>query len=129
LPKTNAWLLSLSHNGGLLNLEGVSTDKETVSQFLTRLENAAYIDRNTVNLVRITQNMVINGIKLTRFAITARTVFPEPSIMDTGLSEFGLPSREEFGKAVTTAAPDLAAAVLGKAAEVATGKKGQKKSL
>lgn len=111
LPKTNAWLLSLSHNQGLLTLEGISTDKETVSQFLTNLEKAVYIDKRSVNLLEITQNMVINNVKLTKFKITARTTFPSPQILADGLPELGLPPKEDFIKAVEAAAPDLAAAL------------------
>jgi Tfp pilus assembly protein PilN len=101
LPKTNAWLVGLTHNGeGLMTLEGISTDKETVSQFLTSLENATYINRASVILVQISQDLVINGVKLTKFSINAKTNFPKPTILDSGLPEFGLPSREDFVKAV-----------------------------
>jgi len=113
LPKTNAWLVGLNHSGGLMSLEGISTDKETVSQFLTRLENAAYIDRSSVTLVQISQDLVINGIKLTKFSINARTSFPEPVILDLGLPEFGLPSREDFVKAVKAVDEKLAADLAG----------------
>ena len=103
LPKTNAWLLSLTHNNGQMSLEGISTDKETVSQFLTRLENATYIQKDSVILMQISQDMIINGIKLTKFSIMAQTAFPRPAIVDGGLPEFGLPSREEFIKIVSAA--------------------------
>ena len=109
LPKTNAWLVSLKHDKGQLSLQGISTDKETVSQFLTRLEGATYIERNSVTLVDITQNLVINGIKLTSFRINARTVFPDPAIISDGLPEFGLLSQAEFIKVVEAAAPNLVA--------------------
>jgi len=108
LPETKAWLVGLSHGGGLMSLEGIAADKETVSQFLTRLENAAYIDRASVTLVRISQDLVINGIKLTKFSINARTSFPRPSILDSGLPEVGLPSRNDFVKAVAAAGEKLA---------------------
>jgi len=107
VPKTNAWLLSLKHEKGAVVLEGISTDKDTVSEFHTRLENAEYILRQSVNLLEITQNTVINGVKLTKFKITANTVFPEPTVMEDGLAEFGLPSQETFIKVVGNAAPDL----------------------
>ena len=100
LPKNNAWLVGLNHSDGVMSLEGISTDKETVSQFLTRLENAAYIDRASVTLVQMSQDLVINGVKLTKFSVNARTSFPKPAILDRGLPEFGLPSRDEFLKAV-----------------------------
>ena len=100
LPKTNAWLVGLNHQGGALSLEGISTDKETISQFLTRLENAIYIDRASVELVQISQDLIINGIRLTRFSVKARTNFPQPGILSTGLPDYGLPSQEEFMKAV-----------------------------
>ena len=107
LPKENAWFLSLKHDKGVMTLEGISTDKETVSQFLTRLENAKYIERRSVNLLEIAQNLVINDIKLTRFKVNARTTFPQPTVMETGLPELGLPSRSEFLKLVEAAAPKL----------------------
>jgi len=116
LPKSDAWFLTLSHDKGLLTLEGISRDKETVSQFLKKMENASYIDRQTVYLLEIAQNMVINGIKLTKFKVTARTVFPYPQVINEGLPDFGLPSKEEFFKAVEAVAPDLVAS----AKEIAT---------
>ena len=109
LPKTNAWLVGLTHQGGVMSLEGISTDKETVSQFLTSLENAAYIDRASVILVQISQDLVINGVKLTKFSVNARTNFPAPRILNTGLPDYGLPSQEEFVKAVRTVDEKLAA--------------------
>ena len=109
LPNTNAWLVGLSHSDGLMSLEGISTDKETVSQFLTNLENAAYINRASVILVQMSQDMVINGVKLTKFSINAKTRFPKPAILDRGLPEFGLPSREDFVKVVQAADEKLAA--------------------
>ncbi len=108
LPQDNAWLLSLTHKEGALTIEGISKDKEIISQFLSRLESAKYIERNSVNLVEIAQNMVINQVSLTRFKISAQTVFPQPTVLDAGLPEQGLPSREEMLKAVKAAAPNLA---------------------
>ncbi|MDR1045927.1 MAG: PilN domain-containing protein [Candidatus Adiutrix sp.] len=107
LPNTNAWLLSLKHNQGDLTLEGLSTDKDTVSTFHTRLENAAYIDRESVALIEITQDMAIRNYKLTKFLIRAKTSFPQPTIIEEGLPAAGLPSRGDFFKAVEAAAPDL----------------------
>jgi Tfp pilus assembly protein PilN len=123
LPKTNSWLVSLNHSGGVMSLEGLSTDKETVSQFLTRLENASYIDRASVTLVRISQDLVINGIKLTKFSINARTNFPRPAILDNGLTEYGLPSREDFLKVVKAVDEKLAEGLEG-APPAASGRRG-----
>ncbi|UQZ89188.1 hypothetical protein C4J81_08245 [Deltaproteobacteria bacterium Smac51] len=109
LPQGSAWLLNLTHNKGLLTIEGISKDKEVISQFLSKLEGATYIDRNSVNLMEIAQNMVINQVSLTRFKITAQTVFPEPVVLDEGMPELGLPSREEMIKVVEAAAPNLVA--------------------
>ena len=109
LPKTNAWLMSLSHTGGALSIEGISTDKETVSQFLTKLESATYIVHDSVTLVQISQDLVINGIKLTKFSIRARTSFPQPDVLNKGLPEFGLPTRDDFAKAVKAVDEKLAA--------------------
>jgi len=117
LPKSDAWLLSLSHDKGQLTLEGISRDKEPVSQFLKKMENATYIDRQSVYLVEIAQNMVINGIKLTKFKITAKTVFPYPQVIDEGIPDFGLPSREDFFKAVEAVAPELVTAAKANAAK------------
>jgi Tfp pilus assembly protein PilN len=109
LPKTNAWLVSLSHSGGVVSLEGISTDKETVSQFLTKLESATHIDRASVNLLQVSQDLVINGVKLTKFSINARTRFPQPEVLSAGLPEFGLPSRDDFARAVKAVDERLAA--------------------
>lgn len=108
LPQDNAWLLSLTHKAGALTIEGISKDKEIISQFLSRLENADYIEPSSVNLLEIAQNMVINQVSLTRFKISAQTVFPQPAVLDGGLPELGLPSRAEMLKAVKAAAPNLA---------------------
>ena len=107
IPGSNAWLLSLKHNHGVLTLEGLSTDKDTVSTFHTRLENAAYINRESVALVEIKQDMAIKNYKLTKFLINARTSFPQPTIIEEGLPEAGLPSQADFFKVVEAAAPDL----------------------
>jgi Tfp pilus assembly protein PilN len=123
LPKTNAWLVGLTHQGGLMSLEGIATDKETVSQFLTNLDNAAYIDRASVTLVQISQDLVINGIKLTKFSLNARTNFPSPTILDTGLPEFGLPSRDEMIKAVRNVDEKLAADLTDEAPPAAAGRR------
>jgi len=107
VPTDSSWLLSLDHSTDVLTLEGLSKDKEVVSQFLTRLESATYIDRPTVTLVEIAQNVEINNIKLTKFKIMANTKFPQPDVVVKGMPDFGLPSQEEFLKAVGEAAPDL----------------------
>ena len=108
LPQDNAWLLSLNHNEGSLTIEGISKDKEIISQFLARLESARYIEPSSVNLLEIAQNMVINKVSLTRFKISAQTVFPQPTVLDGGLPGLGLPSRTEMLEAVKAAAPNLA---------------------
>ena len=109
IPKTNAWLRSLKHDKGQLILDGIATDKETVSRFLTKLEGASYIERRSVTLLEVSQNLVLNGITLTNFRITASTVFPDPTIVTEGMPDFGLLSQEEFLKIVEAAAPDLVA--------------------
>ena len=116
LPRDNAWFLSLNHNNGLLTIEGISKDKEIISQFLSKLEGARHIRRESVNLMEIAQNMVINRVSLTRFRITAQTAFPQPLVMDEGLPELGLPSREKMIEAVRAAAPDLAAGLIAQVA-------------
>lgn len=121
LPRDNAWLLSLNHGKGLLTIEGISKDKEIISQFLSRLEKAEYIAGQSVNLVEIAQNMVINQVSLTRFKINAQSRFPQPKVLDEGLQDLNLPSREELLKAVEAAAPNLVAGLKGESA--ADGKK------
>jgi len=113
LSNANAWLVGLEHSDGLMSLEGLSTDQEAVSRFLTSLENADHIDRASVTLVRISQDLVINGVKLAKFSINARTNFLPPAILDSGLPEFGLPSREEFARAVRAVDEKLAADIMG----------------
>jgi len=121
LPKSDAWFLGLSHNSGALTLEAISRDKEVVSQFLKKLEDATYINKQSVNLLEITQNMVINGIRLTKFRVTAKTAFPSPKIIEEGIPEFGLPSKAEFIKVVEAVAPDL----VGSPAAAKSGKRGR----
>lgn len=106
LPKTNSWLLSLRNNNNSVSIEGIATDKETVSQFLTKLEKAKYL--HDIRLLDITQNIVINNIKLTKFRIEAIANFPQPAIIKQGFPESGLPSSEDFIKVVKAAAPNLA---------------------
>jgi hypothetical protein len=125
LPKTNAWLVSLSHSGGVVSLEGISTDKETVSQFLTKLESATHIDRASVNLLQVSQDLVINGVKLTKFSINARTRFLQPEILGAGLPDFGLPSRDEFALAVKAVDEKLAADLAGPAAPAPAARRGR----
>jgi len=124
LPKTNAWLVGLTHAGGVMSLEGISTDKETVSQFLTKLENATYIDRASVTPVQISQDLVINGVKLTKFSVNARTIFPAPTILDSGLPEFGLPSRDDFVKAVKAVDDKLVADITSSPAQASPARRG-----
>ncbi len=107
LPKDDAWLLGLIHDKGVLTMEGISKDKDAVSHFLSRLENATYLEKQSVTLVEISQNMVINNIKLTKFKVTAKTRFPSPTILDEGMPDFELPSRAIVMKLVEAAAPDL----------------------
>ena len=125
LPKANAWLTGLTHTNGVMSLEGISTDKETVSQFLTKLENATYIDRTSVIPVQISQDKVINGVKVTTFSINAKTQFPKPTILDNGLPEFGLPSRDDFVKAVKAVDEKLVADLTGEPAPAQGNKRGR----
>lgn len=107
VPTDSSWLLSLEHKNGVMLLEGLSKDKEVVSQLLTRLEGATYIDRPSVTLMEIAQNVVINNIKLTKFKIRAGTKFPQPDVVTKGLPDFGLPPQDDFKKIISEAAPDL----------------------
>ena len=69
--------------------------------------------------MQISQDLVINGVKLTKFSVNARTSFPQPAILDQGLPEFGLPSREDFVKAVKAVDEKLVANLTGEPAPAA----------
>lgn len=105
LPKNNSWLLSLSNNKGTVNIEGIATDRQTVSQFLAKLQGEKFLKDVRLD---ITQNMVINNIKLTQFKINAKAAFPGSVIMSEGLPESGLPSSQDFITKVQVADPALA---------------------
>jgi len=107
VPKDNAWLTAMDHKKGVLTINGISKDKDTISQFLNRLQNASYLDRSSVFLGEISQNMRINNIVLTSFTIRAQTKFPRPTIMDEGMPEYNLPSSSQFVELVTSADQNL----------------------
>lgn len=112
VPKGNAWLVSLDHKKGQMVLKGVSKDKDTIGEFLNKLQNASYLDKSSVYLGEISQNMRLNGMLLTTFTITGHTKFPQPEILDEGMPDFNLPSTTQFGELVKSAAPSLAAGIL-----------------
>lgn len=109
VPKDNAWLTAMDHKSGVLTVKGISKDKDTISQFLNQLQNASYLERSSVFLGEISQNMRINNILLTSFTITAHTKFPRPTIMDEGMPDYNLPSSAQFVDLVKNADQNLAA--------------------
>lgn len=112
VPKDSAWLTSMDHRKGKLDLKGISKDKDTISEFLTRLQGATYLDRNSVFPGEISQKLRLNNLLLTTFSIRADTKFPEPVIIIDGMEKFNLPSAQQFSDLVKAAAPDLAAGIL-----------------
>lgn len=108
LPKDQAWLLSLSHERGVLRLEGLATDPEAVDRFLARLGNAAHLDRDSVQLTGLRPRPTGGQSRLTEFSIKARTVFSRPSLADRGLPNYGWPGRADFVARVAAVDPRVA---------------------
>ena len=112
VPKDSAWLTGLDHSKGMVTINGISKDKDTISAFLSRLQTATFLDRNTVYPGSISQSLRINNILLTTFTITARTKFPNPTILNNGLEEYNLPSAKQFAELVKIANASLAEGLL-----------------
>jgi hypothetical protein len=74
--------------------------------FLNKLERSPLLQN--VVIIESKENAVINNIKLVNFEIRGATVFTEASLMEQGLPDVDLPSREEITKLVSAAAPTLA---------------------
>ncbi|MDR2443087.1 MAG: PilN domain-containing protein [Deltaproteobacteria bacterium] len=101
-----SWLLNCVHNQGVVTIKGMATDHETVADFLSRLENMPLL--YNVELQRAAGDQVINGVKLVTFDIRANTIFPEPTLIDSGLPDINFPNNDAIRKLVSVAAPDLA---------------------
>lgn len=108
LPRDKAWLVSLSHERGVLRLEGLATDPEAVGRFLAQLENAVHLDRDSVRLTGLQPHPAANNNRLTEFTIKARTVFTRPTLADRSLPNYGWPGRDAFVKRVAAVDPRLA---------------------
>jgi Tfp pilus assembly protein PilN len=104
-----SWLVSCSHDKGLVRIKGMAIDHEEVAKFLSRLQ-ALPILRN-VELLRAAEDTVINGVSLVTFELSANTVFAESSLVTSGLPSESLPPKETLVKLVTIAAPNLAEAL------------------
>jgi Tfp pilus assembly protein PilN len=104
-----SWLVSCSHDKGVVRIKGMATDHEVVAKFLSKLQ--ALPTLQNVELLRAAEDTVINGISLVTFEISANTTFQDSSLLTAGLPSDSLPPRETLVKLVTIAAPNLAEAL------------------
>jgi Tfp pilus assembly protein PilN len=104
-----SWLVSCSHDKGVVRVKGMATDHEVVAKFLSNLQGLPILQN--VELLRAAEDTIINGIGLVSFEISANTVFGESSLMTAGLPSEALPPKETLIKMVTLAAPNLAEAL------------------
>jgi hypothetical protein len=100
-----SWLTGLSHQRGVLTIQGLATDHEVVAAFLSKLERLPLL--SNPELIRAVQDKTINGVRLVTFEIRGSTVFPQSSLMAEGLPDVDLPGREDITKLVSSAAPGL----------------------
>jgi Tfp pilus assembly protein PilN len=100
-----SWLTGLSHQRGVLTIQGLATDHEVVAAFLSKLERSPLL--NNPELIRAVQDKTINGVRLVTFEIRGSTVFPQSTLMVDGLPDVDLPGREEITRIVSSAAPGL----------------------
>jgi Tfp pilus assembly protein PilN len=104
-----SWLISCSHDNGVVKIRGMASDHEVVAKFLDRLQEQPVLQN--VDLVRTAEDAVINGVKLVTFDISASTTFQAPSLLTNGLPSEALPPQAALLKMVTAAAPNLAEAL------------------
>jgi Tfp pilus assembly protein PilN len=104
-----SWLVSLSHDKGVVRIKGMATDHEVVAKFLSELQTLSVLQN--VELLRAAEDTVINGINLVTFEFSANTTFQDSSLMTEGLPSNALPPKETLVKIVTVAAPNLAEAL------------------
>ncbi|MDR1608341.1 MAG: PilN domain-containing protein [Deltaproteobacteria bacterium] len=104
-----SWLVSCSHDKGVVRIKGMAIDHEVVANFLSNLQSLPVLGE--VELLRAAEDTVINGVSLVTFEVSARTTFPESSLLSAGLPSESLPPRETLVKIVTLAAPNLAEAL------------------
>ncbi len=77
IPSDKMWIRSLTHKGGLLNLEGVARGNETIAQFMETLAESPYIDANGV-VLKQSRQVNIQGYKLKNFNLTCKIIVPTP---------------------------------------------------
>ncbi|MDR0355254.1 MAG: PilN domain-containing protein [Deltaproteobacteria bacterium] len=111
-----SWLQSVSHNGRTLLIRGMAIDNETVGMLLDRLQQMPLLQN--VVLGQAAGGTVINNVRLVNFDIKADTVFPDPSLMDQGLSDIKLPDTTTIKGLIQAIDPELSKA-LDRNAEVA----------
>jgi Tfp pilus assembly protein PilN len=107
-----SWLVSCSHDNGVVKIKGLAIDPEVVANFLDRLQALPYL--TNVELLRVAGDTVINGVSLVSFDISANTTFAPPTLLADGLPSESLPPKETLVKIVTLAAPNLAEALVPK---------------
>jgi Tfp pilus assembly protein PilN len=101
-----SWLDSIKHENGLLNIKGLATDMQVVAELQTALQNCPLL--SNVILIKTSQDNKYPGVRLFAFELRSDTVFPQATLMQTGLPDVNLPPRELMVKVVQAAAPTLA---------------------
>lgn len=64
-----SWLLEVRDKGGVLRIDGLALDNQTIADFIKRLEKSEYFIR--VDLLEARQEEV-RGVKMKRFAVSAK---------------------------------------------------------
>lgn len=72
-PTSRLWLTVLQHANGILQLNGVALDNETIAQYMQQLEASEYFEKTELTSSAQTG---VAGQKLKSFAITANIVVP-----------------------------------------------------
>jgi Tfp pilus assembly protein PilN len=100
-----SWLVSIKHENNILNLKGLATDMQVVAELQTALQNCALLQN--VILIKTSQDNTYPGIRLFAFELRADTVFPQSTLLQTGLPDVNLPPRDLMVQVVSAAAPTL----------------------
>ena len=101
-----SWLVSIKHENSLLNLKGMATDMQVVAELQTALQNCPLLAN--VILIKTSQDSTYPGVRLLGFELRSDTIFPQATLMQTGLPDVNLPPRELMVQVVSAAAPTLA---------------------
>ncbi|MDR2142683.1 MAG: PilN domain-containing protein [Deltaproteobacteria bacterium] len=104
-----SWLVSCSHDKGMVRIRGMAIDHEEVAELLERLQKVPILQ--DVVLLQTAEDQVINGVNLVSFEFAGSTTFPVSSLMTAGLPSESLPPKEVLVKMVTLASPSLAEAL------------------